>query len=113
MDTRLAILSAAAFAGVVVGGALVADPSLGSSLRPASIWSQAAAALGGEEWEDHDDDDEWEDREARDHDDDGREEHEARDVTKHTPLSIPFGERRAPDHDDHDGDDDDHDEDDD
>jgi len=36
MDTRLAILSAAAFAGVVAGGALIADPGLASGLRGGS-----------------------------------------------------------------------------
>ncbi len=128
MDTRLAILSAAAFAGVVVGGTLVADPSFGSSLSPASIWSQAATAFGGEEsdeWEEHGDDDEWEEHEDGvddEHDDDEHEEREARDGTKHTPLSILVGDRRAPGHDDRghnddgeheDGDHDDHHEDDD
>jgi hypothetical protein len=39
MDTRLAILSAAAFAGVVLGGAVVAEPGLAGSLNPASVWS--------------------------------------------------------------------------
>lgn len=39
MDTRLAILSAAAFAGVVLGGAIVAEPGLAAGLNPASVWS--------------------------------------------------------------------------
>ncbi len=39
MDTRLAILSAAAFAGVVVGGAVIARPGLASNLNPATLWS--------------------------------------------------------------------------
>lgn len=57
MDTRLAFLSAAAFAGVLVGGTLIADPSLGNSISPASIWTQATGAF------DDDDDEEygWED----------------------------------------------------
>jgi len=49
MDTRLAILSAAAFAGVVLGGAVVAEPGLAAGLSPASVWSSLRGSGGNDD----------------------------------------------------------------
>lgn len=107
MDTKLAILSGAAFAGVVLGGALVANPSIGASISPASVWSQAARAIGNDGSDGAEvaerEDDEWEADE-----DDGREEHEALESREHSVPRLPFtfGERShsGESHEEHDDD---------
>ena len=49
METRLGIMSAAAFAGVVIGGLVVADPGVAGSLNPGSVVS---GLFGGGDEED-------------------------------------------------------------
>lgn len=68
MDTRLAIITGSMFGGVLLAGAVVADPGLVGSLNPGSIASAAGNVfhLGDREGDEHD---EYED------DEDDRDEH--------------------------------------
>jgi len=115
VDTRLGLLSAAAFAGVVIGGLLIADPGVAGAVNPAGLF-------GGEddehEYEDdaydedeHEGDDEYEherehgddDHEDDDHDhEDDDDEHEADDDESTRSGDVRFALDRHGDHEDDD-----------